>query len=64
MDWKTLIAKLIEAGMTQRQIAAKAGCTAACISALARGERGARVSYEIGARLVELRDSLAVRSSD
>lgn len=64
MDWKTLIAKLIEAGMTQQQIADKAGCTAACISALARGTRGARVSYEIGARLVELHNSLAVRSSD
>lgn len=50
--------------MTQQQIADKAGCTAACISALARGTRGARVSYEIGSRLVELHASLAVRSSD
>lgn len=54
MNWKALIANLLQAGMTQKQIADEVGCTQPCIAGLASGRRGTRVSYEIGTKLVAL----------
>lgn len=63
MDWKNLIATVAGTGMTQKQIAADVGCSSAYISSLAMGKRGVRVSYEIGVRLVALRDRCVASGS-
>jgi len=53
MNWKNLLSDLIASGMTQVQIAAKAGCTQASISDIANGKT-LQPSYSIGAVLVAL----------
>lgn len=53
MNWKCLISELIASGMTQVQIAQKAGCTQASISDLATG-RTENPAYSIGSALIAL----------
>lgn len=53
MDWKTLIADLQRAGLSQVQIAQFCGCVQSTISALARGAASG-TDYEIGTALVQL----------
>lgn len=53
MNWKNLIADLIASGMTQVQIATKAGCSQASISELQTGKT-AQPNYAIGSALVAL----------
>ena len=57
MDWKNLIQDLRDSGLTQNEIADKAGCSQAYISDLSNGKRGKSVSYEIGTRLRDLHKS-------
>ena len=52
--WQELIKPLIDAGYSQYEIAAFAGCSQALISALLHGTRGRRLSYEIAQKLVEM----------
>lgn len=52
-DWKGLLARLIESGLTQAQIAAECGVTQQSISALFCG-KSADPAFSVGARLLEL----------
>lgn len=54
MDTKKITSELLASGLTQQELADKAGCSQSLISALVRGERGTRLSFEIGVRLVKL----------
>lgn len=53
MNWKNLIADLIASGLTQMQIAEKAGCKQASISDLSTGKTN-QPSYAIGSALVAM----------
>lgn len=53
MNWKTLIAELMAAGLTQPQIAKHCGCSQATVSELASGVT-AQPRYPLGAALVAL----------
>ena len=53
MDWKTLIQKLIDMGMTQQQIAAHCGVSQSSISDLASGN-AKKPRFDTGAAIVEL----------
>lgn len=53
MNWKNLIAELLASGLTQVQIAEKAGCKQASISDLYTGKT-IQPSYAIGSALVAL----------
>lgn len=53
MNWKNLITDLVASGMTQVQIAEKAGCRQASISDLYTGKTS-QPSYAIGAALVAM----------
>ncbi|WP_041702826.1 hypothetical protein [Pseudogulbenkiania sp. NH8B] len=64
MNWKSLIAELLKAGMTQKQIADEVGCTQPCIAGLATGRRGKQVSYDIGSKLVALSERMKHAKSD
>lgn len=57
MNWEELLADLIKSGLTQAQIAESAGCTQAFISNLFTGTKKS-CDYEIGVRLVRMRDEL------
>lgn len=54
MDTKKITSELLASGLTQQELADKAGCSQSLISALVRGERGARLSFEIGSSLLNL----------
>lgn len=58
MNWQTLIADLIAAGMTQMQISVACGVAQSTVSGLARGESKSP-SYDLGTKLVELHRSRA-----
>lgn len=53
MNWQTLIADLIAAGMTQMQISDACGAAQSSVSALARG-KSTSPSFDLGMRLVTL----------
>ena len=53
MNWKSLISDLVASGLTQVQIAKKAGCTQASISDLANGHTE-NPAYSIGSALIAL----------
>lgn len=53
MNWKTLIADLVAAGITQPQIAKQCGCSQATVSELANGVT-LQPRYPLGAALVAL----------
>lgn len=53
MDWKALIQRLIDAGMTQAQIAEKCGASQAAVSDLFRGET-ASPRFDFGMKLQQL----------
>ena len=54
MDWKKLIQDLIDAGMTQVEIAAECEVAQSSVSALASGKSNSP-RYEFGVRLESLR---------
>lgn len=53
MDWKKVIADLLDSGMTQVQIAAKCGVSQSSVSDLYRGA-SKKPSFEFGSKLMEL----------
>ncbi|MBA4707536.1 XRE family transcriptional regulator [Aquitalea magnusonii] len=58
MDWTNIILTLESNGMTRDQIAEEVGCSRSMINALALGQRGKRLSYEIGVGLKSLFERL------
>jgi transcriptional regulator with XRE-family HTH domain len=63
MDWKSLIQGLIDAGMTQVQIAAECGVRQSSVSDLFRG-KSTRPNYEFGRKLEALHALRAVRPTE
>lgn len=57
MNWQELIAELVGVGMTQTEIAEKAGCTQAFISGLYTGTKKG-CDYDTGVLLVRLREQV------
>lgn len=57
MNWSTVITSLEQRGLTREEIANRCHCSVSLINALAIGQRGKRLSYEIGAALMALLDS-------
>lgn len=54
MDWKNIISNIQDGlGLTQAQIATKAGCGQVTISELFR-EKTKKPNYEVGAALIDL----------
>jgi len=54
MDWVRIVNDIRQSGLTQVQIAQAAGCLQSTVSALSRGEHGGRVSFGVGAKLIDL----------
>ncbi len=54
MDWSTIIAALLESGLTQQQIAHEIGSSQSYVSELASGRKGKRLDYRLGSRLHSL----------
>lgn len=52
MDWKQIIADLIDRGVTQPEIATKCGCSQASISDLATGKTK-QPRFDLGASLIK-----------
>jgi len=61
MDWKTIITDLRKAGLTQKEIANRAITSQGYISDLENGNRGTRLSFEIGQRLIRLHETYVGR---
>lgn len=59
MDWKNILARLAEAGLTQMQIAERCEVSQSTISDIARGATK-NPSYPVGARLQQLLAELPV----
>lgn len=56
MDWKALIQKLIDAGLTQMQIASACGVRQSSVSDLYRG-KSESPNFDFGMKLVKLADA-------
>jgi hypothetical protein len=54
MEWSVVITELEAAGLSQKEIAAEAGCSQPYVSQLKTGRRSRCRDFEIGRRLVEL----------
>ena len=54
MDTQTIVKEILGTGVTQGELAEKAHCSQALISAYLNGKRGSRPTYEIGARLMDI----------
>lgn len=54
MDFQKITSELLEAGLTERQLADLVPCSQPTINAFRHGKRGARPSMLIGSRLLEL----------
>ena len=63
MDTKKLVSELLEQGLTQKELASLACCSQSLISALRNGERGKRLSFQIGDRLNSLHKKMCKRKS-
>ena len=48
MNWQQMVKDLLESGLTQTQLADKLSCSQSMVSDLASGERGSRLSWELG----------------
>ncbi|QBQ99223.1 helix-turn-helix domain-containing protein [Paraburkholderia pallida] len=57
MNWKLLLARLAEQGITQVQIAAEIGVRQSTVSGLASGAQSS-LRWEVGQRLIGLHDRL------
>lgn len=57
MDTKKITSELLSTGLKQHELATLIPCSQSLISALLRGERGSRLSFQIGKRLVALHKS-------
>lgn len=54
MDTKTITSEILASGLTQQELADMVPCSQSLISALLRGERGARLSFQIGQSLLAI----------
>lgn len=54
MNWSTVISSLEQHGLNRGEIAQKCNCSLSLINALAQGQRGKRLSYDIGTSLMSL----------
>jgi transcriptional regulator with XRE-family HTH domain len=54
MDTQTIVKEILGTGVTQDELAERANCSQALISAYLNGKRGSRPTYEIGARLMDI----------
>lgn len=59
MNFQTLIADLMRAGLTQMEIERRSGVDQSTVSAIYTGRRGRRVSYDVASRLQALHAELA-----
>ncbi|WP_212173132.1 helix-turn-helix domain-containing protein [Burkholderia vietnamiensis] len=66
MNWKAMIRDLLEANLTQREIAERIGVTQASVSQVLSGKAGAQrgFRFEPGQRLVDLHASVCGRTPD
>ncbi len=53
MNWQQMVKGLLESGLTQTQLADKLSCSQSMVSDLASGERGSRLSWELGNAIVK-----------
>jgi transcriptional regulator with XRE-family HTH domain len=58
MNPKTLIAELMAADLTQKEIERRTGVDQSTISGLHTGKRGKRISYEVMVKLQALHDEV------
>jgi predicted transcriptional regulator len=54
MDTQKITSELLATGLKQHELADLIPCSQSLISALLRGERGSRLSFQIGQRLLAL----------
>ncbi|MBR7747431.1 helix-turn-helix domain-containing protein [Undibacterium baiyunense] len=64
MDTQKITSELLASGLTQQELASMAKCSQSLISALLRGERGTRLSFEIGNRLIRLHKRRCAKRKD
>jgi transcriptional regulator with XRE-family HTH domain len=62
MSAQTIIAELLERGLTQKEIERRSGVDQSTVSAIHTGRRGKRVSYEVVVRLQALLDEVRAQS--
>lgn len=60
MDWKLVIGDLEDSGLTQREIAEKAGCSQPYVSQLKSGARK-KPKFDVGRALVDLHSTIKPR---
>lgn len=58
MNWQQMVKDLLESGLTQTQLADKLDCSQSMVSDLASGERGSRLSWELGNAIIRTHDEL------
>lgn len=58
MNWQQMVQDLLESGFTQVQLAEKLDCSQSVVSDLARGERGIRMSWDLGDTIIKAHDEL------
>lgn len=54
MNWSLVVSELLKSGDTQKELSEKVGCSQGLINDLLHNRRGKRLSYDVGAALVEL----------
>lgn len=57
-DWQRVVQELQEAGLSQETIARRIGTQQPYVAQLKAAVRGQKVSYELGAALLELREEV------
>jgi transcriptional regulator with XRE-family HTH domain len=62
MNAQTLIAELMNRGLTQKEIERRSGVDQSTVSAIYTGRRGKRVSYDVVMRLKSLLDEVMAES--
>lgn len=58
MNWQQMVQDMLESGFTQVQLAEKLGCSQSVVSDLARGERGIRMSWDLGDTIIKAHDEI------
>jgi len=59
MNWQQMVKDLLESGLTQTQLADKLDCSQSMVSDLASGERGSRLSWELGNAIIREHGQIA-----
>jgi predicted transcriptional regulator len=54
MNIQKIISELLSSGLTQQELASLVPCSQSLISALLRGERGSRLSFQVGQGLMDI----------